>query len=53
MGGREYEDKLDKYWKCDSVEELIEKSREYFEANGYTVEEMRKILPLLFPFSVS
>jgi Fe-S oxidoreductase len=52
MGGREYEDKLDKYWRCDSVEELIKKSREYFEANGYTVEEMRKILPLLFPVSV-
>ena len=51
MGGREYEDKLEKYWKCDSVDELIEKSREYFEANGYKEEEMRKVLPLLFPFA--
>jgi Fe-S oxidoreductase len=49
MGGREYEDKLEKYWKCGSVEEIIEKSRENFEANGYTEEEMRNVLPLLFP----
>ncbi len=53
MGGREYEDKLDKYWRCESVEEIIEKSRENFEENGFTEEEMRKILPLLFPFSDS
>jgi Fe-S oxidoreductase len=50
MGGREYEDKLEKYWKCKSVEEIIEKSRENFEANGYTEEEMRQILPLIFAF---
>lgn len=50
MGGREYEDKLDKYWKCKSVDEIIEKSRENFEANGYREEEMRQILPLLFAF---
>ncbi len=50
IGGREYEDKLAKYWKCKSVEEIIEKSRENFEANGYTEEEMRQILPLLFAF---
>ena len=49
-GGREYEDKLAKYWRCKSVEEIIEKSRENFEANGYTEEEMRHILPLLFAF---
>jgi Fe-S oxidoreductase len=51
MGGREYEDKLAKYWKCQSVDEIIEKSRENFEANGYKEEEMRHILPLLFGFS--
>lgn len=50
MGGREYEDKLVKYWRCESVDEIIEKSRENFEANGYTEEEMRHILPLLFGF---
>jgi len=48
MGGKEYEDKLDKYWRCESIDELIEKPRENFEANGYTEEEMRQILPLIF-----
>lgn len=52
-GGRQYEDKLEKYWKCESVEEIIEKSRENFEANGYTEDEMRNVLPLLFPLSGS
>ena len=51
MGGKEYEDKLEKYWKCGSVDEIIEKSRENFEANGYREEEMRQVLPLLFGFS--
>jgi len=48
MGGKEYEDKLQEYWRCESVEEIIEKSRENFQANGFTEEEMRKILPLVF-----
>jgi heterodisulfide reductase subunit D len=51
MGGREYEDKLEKYWSCKSVEEIIEKSRENFEENGFTEEEMRQVLPLIFSFS--
>ena len=51
MGGREYEDKLAKYWRCQSVDEIIEKSRENFEANGYKEEEMRQVLPLLFGFA--
>jgi heterodisulfide reductase subunit D len=51
MGGREYENKLEKYWRCESVDEIIEKSKENFEANGYTEEEMRQVLPLLFGFS--
>jgi len=51
MGGKEYEDKLEKYWRCKSVDEIIEKSRENFEANGYKEEEMRHVLPLLFGFS--
>ena len=51
MGGRAYEDKLEEYWQCEKVEEIIEKSRENFEANGYREEEMRKILPMLFPFA--
>jgi Fe-S oxidoreductase len=48
MGGKEYEDKLEKYWRCKSLDEIIEKSREYFEANGYKEEEMRQVLPILF-----
>lgn len=51
MGGREYEDKLKTYWSCESVDEIIEKSRENFESNKYTVEEMRHILPMLFHLS--
>ncbi len=42
MGGREYEDKWEKYARSESVEEIIEKSRENFEANGLTEEEVRK-----------
>ena len=50
MGG-EYEDKLKTYWSCESIDEIIEKSRENFEPNGYKVEEMRHILPMLFHLS--
>jgi len=53
MGGRQYEDKLEKYWRCESVDEIIAKSRDNFEANGYTEEEMKNILPLLFPLAGS
>ena len=48
MGGEEYEDKLKTYWSCENVDEIIEKSRENFEANGYKVEEMKHILPMIF-----
>ena len=50
-GGREYEDKLKEFWSCKSIDEIIEKSRENFEENGYTEEEMRQILPLIFKLS--
>jgi hypothetical protein len=42
---------LDKYWRCKNLDELIEKSRDNFKANGYKEEEMRQILPLLIGFS--
>ena len=48
MEGKEYEDKMATYWRCESVDEIIEKSRENFEANGYEVEEMKHILPMIF-----
>jgi len=51
MGGKEYEDKLEKCWRCESLDELIEKTRENFEANGYPEEMMRQILPHIFPFA--
>jgi fumarate reductase (CoM/CoB) subunit B len=51
MGGKEYEDKLEKCWQCKSLDELIKKTRENFEANGYPEEMMRQILPHIFPFA--
>ncbi|MGD9212232.1 MAG: (Fe-S)-binding protein [Desulfobacteraceae bacterium] len=51
MGGKEYEDKLERYWRCKSVDEIIEKSRDNFNANGYKEEEMRQVLPLIFGFA--
>jgi heterodisulfide reductase subunit D len=48
MGGKEYEDKLEKCWKCGSVEELMDKTRGNFKESGYTEEEMRQVLPLYF-----
>lgn len=49
-GGREYKDKLDKFRQSSCVDEIIEQSRETFQENGFTEEEMREILPLIFPF---
>lgn len=51
MGGKEYEDKLEILWHCDSVNEIIAKSKDSFTANGYTEDEMRNVIPLLFPFA--
>ncbi|MFC1862647.1 (Fe-S)-binding protein [Thermodesulfobacteriota bacterium] len=48
MEGKEYEDKMTTYWNCESVDVIIEKSRENFESNGYKVEEMKHILPMIF-----
>jgi Fe-S oxidoreductase len=52
-GGKEYEDSLEKFWRCKNVAEIIEKSKENFQANGFTEEEMRKILPFIFAFTPS
>jgi Fe-S oxidoreductase len=51
MGGKEYEDKMTTYWNCKSVDEIIAKSKENFESNGYKVEEMMHILPMIFHLS--
>lgn len=45
--GTKYENKWLEYWKCRSGEEIIEKSRENFEANGLTEEQARMVLPLI------
>ena len=51
MGGREYEDKWEKFARCESIGEIIEKSREYFEANCIAEEEVRKALTLFYSIS--
>lgn len=51
MGGAHYEDKLAKYWRCETIEQIVESSKDNFEANGYTEQEMRRILPFLFPLA--
>jgi heterodisulfide reductase subunit D len=48
MGGKKYENKLAKYLKCESIDEVIEMSKECFEENGYTEEGMRKTLSFMF-----
>jgi len=48
IGGREYEDKWEEYSRCKSIEEIIEKTRENFEANGFTEEQVRQVLPMFF-----
>lgn len=50
MGGREYEDKLAKYWKYENIDKIIEESRDIFLEHGFTEEEMRKVLPAFFLF---
>lgn len=46
--GKVYEDKLAQYWKMSSVGEIIETTKENFLANGYSEDEMRSVLPLIF-----
>ncbi|MEM2703938.1 MAG: (Fe-S)-binding protein [Candidatus Bathyarchaeia archaeon] len=47
IGGKEYENRWLKYWKCRNEDEIIEVSRDYFEANGITEGEARKTLPFI------
>jgi Fe-S oxidoreductase len=48
MGGRRYEDKYKKYWKYRDLDKIIEEAKEYIEASDFSLEEMRKIIPLMF-----
>lgn len=46
-GGRTYENRWLQYWKCNNEDEIIEVSREYFEANNVSEDETRKVLPYI------
>ncbi len=48
MGGKEYEDKLKKYRECKNIEEIINLSRPYFEANGLKEEDIRDFINAIF-----
>jgi Fe-S oxidoreductase len=48
MGGKVYKNKLEECYNCQSIDEIIELTKENFESNGFTEEEMRNILPLIF-----
>lgn len=50
MGGREYEDRWEEYGRCGSVDEVMEKSRENFEANGIAEKEVRKTVTHFYSF---
>jgi Fe-S oxidoreductase len=51
MGGKVYEDTLEGLWKCKSLDELMDKTRENFQANGFPEEMMRQICSHIFPFA--
>jgi len=51
MGGREYENKWLQYWKCKSVDELIEITRKNFEENGFSEKIVKEILCQFFHFA--
>ncbi|MBL7175537.1 MAG: (Fe-S)-binding protein [Desulfobacteraceae bacterium] len=51
MGGRRYEDKYKKYWEYKDLDKIIEEAKEYIEASDFSLEEMKKIIPLMFQLS--
>ena len=48
MGGRKYEDKLAKYWGYRDLDKILGASKEYIEANGLNLEEMKQMIPVIF-----
>lgn len=48
MGGKKYENRIAEYFKCESVEEVLEQSKECIKENSYTEEEMRNLLSFFF-----
>jgi len=51
IGGIEHEDRWEKYGRCESVDEIIEKSRNNFEANGLIEGEVRKAVSHFYMMS--
>jgi heterodisulfide reductase subunit D len=51
MGGREYENKWLQLWKCSSIDELIELTRENFEENHLPEQLAREVLRQFFHFA--
>jgi heterodisulfide reductase subunit D len=51
LGGREYENKWLQYWKCKSIDELIEMTRTNFEENSLSENIVKEILCPFFHFA--
>jgi len=47
IGGKQYESGWAEFWSCSAEEEIIEKAKDTFEANGLTEDDVRQALPLL------
>ncbi|MGB9881103.1 MAG: (Fe-S)-binding protein, partial [Anaerolineae bacterium] len=46
--GEEYPNRLAEYWGCESLGEVMDKSREYLEASGLSTQETRQLLAAVF-----
>lgn len=52
IGGKQYESKWPEFWKCQNDEEIIKKTRDNFEENGLTEEQVRYALPLILSWKM-
>jgi heterodisulfide reductase subunit B len=48
MGGKRYEDKLQKYRACKDIDEILALSRPYFEAHGLKEKDIRDFISVIF-----
>ncbi|HCI55807.1 MAG TPA: (Fe-S)-binding protein [Bacteroidales bacterium] len=53
LGGREYENKWLQYYKCKSIDELIDITRNNFEGNGFSEKQTEEILSRFFQLNNS
>ena len=51
LGGLEYENKWLQYWKCKSIDELIEITRENLKENSLSEKVAKEILSQFFHFA--